>query len=191
MGRVTTAVEHLRVEEIDARINQLTQAWRIRRWLVIGCALVHPKPAAEIAQELGLARQTVHNLVAAYNRGGAAAIETPGKGQRQRAYLSLRGEQAVVDKFLKQSAKGQVSRGLKIRAALEKAVGHKVAKTTLYRVLKRHQWRKVVPRPYHPQSSPNLSRLVIMSLGSGLERPKATPLGTPYSITLNNTATIL
>jgi hypothetical protein len=32
-------------------------------------------------------------------------------------------------------------------------VGHPVAKTTGYRVLKRHQWRKVVPRPRHPKRS--------------------------------------
>ncbi|HZC00818.1 MAG TPA: hypothetical protein VE844_05480, partial [Gammaproteobacteria bacterium] len=46
----------------DERIKQCTAPWRIRRWQVIRCALVNPKPAAEIALEVGLARQTVHNL---------------------------------------------------------------------------------------------------------------------------------
>ena len=153
MGRVTRAVEHLQVEEIDERIKHATEAWRIRRWQVVRCALVHPKPAAEIALEIGLARQTVHNLVAAYNRHGPKALESPGKGRRQRAYLSLEQEQVVVDQFLKQSEVGRVSTGLQVKPALEKAVGHQVAKTTVYRVLKRHQWRKVVPRPRHPKSS--------------------------------------
>ena len=99
-------------------------------------------------------RQTVHNLVAAYNRHGPKALETPGKGQRQRAYLSLEQEQAIVDQFLKQSELGQVSTGLQVKPALEQAVGHPVAKTTVYRILKRHQWRKVAPRPRHPKSSP-------------------------------------
>jgi len=153
MGRVTRAVGHLRVEEIDERIKHTTEAWRMRRWQVIRCALVHPKPAAEIALELGLARHTVHNLVAAYNRHGPQALETPGKGQRQRAYLSLEQEQAIVDQFLKQSEAGRVSTGLQVKPALEQAVGHPVAKTTVYRVLKRHQWRKVAPRPRHPKSS--------------------------------------
>jgi transposase len=153
MGRVTRAVEHLRVEEIDERIKRATEAWRMRRWQVMRCALVNPKPAAEIALEVGLARQTVHNLVAAYNRHGPSALETAGKGQRQRAYLSLEQERAVVEPFLKQSEVGQVSTGLPIKAALEEVVGHQVAKTTVYRLLKRHQWRKVVPRPRHPQGS--------------------------------------
>lgn len=153
MGRVTKGVEHLRVEEIDARIQQCTQAWRIRRWQVIRCALVHPKPAAEIALEVGLARQTVHNLVAAYNRQGPQAVETPGHGQRQRAYLSLARERAVVSKFLQKSTLGQVSTGSQLKPALEKAIGRQVHKTTVYRILRRQQWRNVVPRPRHPQAS--------------------------------------
>src|SRR5262249_9389553 len=128
MGRVTKVVEHLRVKEIDARIKQETQAWRIRRWQVIRCALGHPKSAAEIALGVGLARQTVHNLVAAYNRQGPQVLETPGHGQRQRAYLSLEQEQALVTKFLQKSAKGQVSTGAQIKPAVEKAMGRRVHK---------------------------------------------------------------
>ena len=80
MKRVTKVVEHLRAEEIDARIKHCTEPWRSRRWHVIRCALVHLKPAAEIALEVGVARQTVHNLVAAYNRHGPQVLETPGHG---------------------------------------------------------------------------------------------------------------
>ncbi len=153
MGRVTKVVEHLRVEEIDARLKQCTEPWRIRRWHVIRCALVHPQSAAEIALEGGLARQPVHNLVAAYNRQGPQAVETPGPGQRQRAYLSVEQEQALVDKFLKKSALGQVSTGNQLKPALAKALGRRVHKATVYRMLKRQQWREVVPRPRHPQAS--------------------------------------
>jgi len=153
MGRVTKAREHLRVEEIDTRMRQCTEPWRIRRWQVIRCALVNPKPAAEIALEVGLAQQTVQNLVAAYNRQGPQALETPGHGHRQRAYLQWEREQAVVAKFLQRSARGQVSTGAQLKPALEKASGQRRHKTTVSRILKRQQWRKVVPRPRHPQAS--------------------------------------
>ena len=46
-----------------------------------------------------------------------------------------------------------MSTGLQLKAALEIVVGHQVAKTTVYRVLRHHQRRKVVPRPRHPQAS--------------------------------------
>jgi biotin operon repressor len=134
MGRVTGAVEHLQVDEIDERIKHATEAWRIRHWQVIRCALVNPKPAAEIALEIGLARQTVHNLVAAYNRHGPKVLESPGKGRRQRAYLSLGQEQAVVDQFLKQGEAGRVSTGLQVKPALEKVVGHSLTDFPYMRV---------------------------------------------------------
>jgi len=153
MGRVTRAVAHLSVAEIDARIKQCKESWRIRRWQVIRCALVHPKPAPEIALEVGVARQTVHNLVAAYNREGPSVMETPGHKNRPRAYLSWAQERRVVAKFVKQSVHGQVSTGLQLKSALEHAVGHPVHKTTVYRLLKRQQWRQVVPRPRHPLAS--------------------------------------
>jgi transposase len=154
MARVCTAAAYLSVEEINARIKHEREAWRIRRWMVIRHALVDPQPAAVIAVHVGLASQTVRNLLWAYQRGGPAGIDTAGRGQRQRAYLSLKQEKTLVAKFLKKSAVGQVSTGTLLKPTLEKAVGHKVAKTTVCRVLKRHQWRKVVPRPRHPESTP-------------------------------------
>jgi hypothetical protein len=39
---------------MDEWLKRYTEAWRIWRWQVIRCALVHPKPVAEIAHELGL-----------------------------------------------------------------------------------------------------------------------------------------
>jgi transposase len=154
MARVCTAAAHLRVEEIDARIKHEREAWRIRRWMVIRHALLDPQPAAVIAAHVGLAPQSVRNLLWAYQRWGPAGIDTAGRGQRQRAYLSLTQEQAIVAKFLKQSVVGQVSTGIRLKPALEKAVGHPVAKSTVYRMLKRHQWRTGVPRPRHPASTP-------------------------------------
>jgi winged helix-turn-helix protein len=156
MARVCTAAAHLSVEEVETRIKHQREAWRIRRWMVIRHALVDPQPAAVIAVHVGLAPQTVRNLLWAYNCRGPAGIDTVGKGQRQRASLSLTQEQALVRKFVKKSAVGQVSTGIMLKPVLEKAVGRRVAKTTVYRILKRHQWRKVVPRPRHPDSTPEL-----------------------------------
>ena len=34
-----------------------------------------------------------------------------------------------------------------IKRAYEAEVGHKVVKTTIYRMLDRHDWRKIMPRP--------------------------------------------
>jgi hypothetical protein len=40
------------------------------------------------------------------------------------------------------------------KIAYEQLVGHPVHKTTIYRLLDRHQWRKIVPRPCHVKAEP-------------------------------------
>jgi hypothetical protein len=111
MARVGTAAAPVRVEESEARIRHEREVWRMRRWRVMRQALVDPQPAAVIAAHVGVAPQTVRTRLWAYQRWGPAGIDTAGRGQRQRAYLSLTREQQSVDKCRKQSAGGQGSTG--------------------------------------------------------------------------------
>jgi transposase len=55
--------------------------------MVIRHALVDPAAAKDIALRIGLSVFTVRDLIQSYNQHGSVAIETLGKGQRQRAYL--------------------------------------------------------------------------------------------------------
>jgi transposase len=153
MGKVIRVKSHLTVEEIDARLKSLQDFWRIRRWLVIRHALVDPAPAQEIALRLGLSVCTVRDLIEAYNRHGPKALETPGKGQRQHAYLSCDAEQTVLSPFIAESQSGHVAVARVIKKAFEEKIGHRVATSTIYRLLHRHQWRKGVPRPKNPRRS--------------------------------------
>jgi transposase len=153
MGQGISVKNHLSVEAIDQRIKQATEAWRVRRWLVIRHALVDPAPARAIGRRIGLSICTVRNLIQGYNRQGPAAIDTPGRGQRQRAYLPLEEERAFLEPLIEPSRAGHLSTAREIHVELEKTLGHPVAKSTIYRMLKRHEWRKLVPRPKHPHST--------------------------------------
>ena len=153
MGKVIRVKPHLTLEEIDARLKKLHDFWRIRRWLIIRHALVDPAPAKAIALRFGLSVFTVRDLIEAYNRYGPEAMETPGKGQRQHAYLSVEDERTLLAPLLADSQAGQLANARRIKQALEAAIGHRVATSTIYRLLHRHHWRKVVPRPKNPQSS--------------------------------------
>jgi transposase len=153
MGKVIRVKPHLTLEEIDARLKTLHDFWRIRRWMIIRHALVDPAPAKDIALRLGLSVFTVRELIEAYNRHGPDALETPGKGQRQHAYLSVEEEHTFLSPFLADSQAGHLAKTRRIKHALEAAIGHRVATSTIYRLLHRHHWRKVVPRPKNPQSS--------------------------------------
>jgi transposase len=154
MPRVTKAAPHLNDAEIDAMLTHARSLWRIRRWMIIRHALVDLQPARVIARHVGVAAQTVHNLIAAYNRQGPAAIDTPGRGQRQRAYLTLEEERALLAPFVQQERAGQLTTLTPIKAALEARLGHRVHTATVYRLLHRHGHRKLVPRPRHVAADP-------------------------------------
>lgn len=153
MGKVIRVQPHLTVEEIDERLKQLHDFWRIRRWMIIRQALVDPAPAKAIAFRFGVSLFTVRDLIEAYNRQGPEALETAGKGQRQHAYLSVEEEQTVLSPLLEKSQAGHIGTVGVIKTALESRIGHPIATSTVYRMLARRQWRKVVPRPRNPRSS--------------------------------------
>jgi len=152
MGKVIRVQPHLTVEEIDERLKHLPDFWRIRQWMIIRQALVDPAPAKAIAIRFGVSLFTVRDLIEAYNRPGPEALATPGKGQRQNAYLSVEEEQRVLSPFLEKSQAGHIGPVGVIKKALESRIGYPIATSTLYRMLARHQWRQVVPRPRNPRS---------------------------------------
>jgi transposase len=80
---------------------------------------------------------------------GPDAVVGPGKGGRRRFYLSWNEEALFLESFKQAALTGHIATAAEIKAALERRIGHKVHKTTVYRLLKRQGWRKVVPRPFH------------------------------------------
>ena len=147
MAKVTRAVHHLSEEEILKRIKRTVGFGRVQKWLAILIATIDPCPAGEIARHTGLAEQTVHNLISAYNRLGPLALERPGKGNRGRAYLSMQEEAKFLSPFFERAVAGRITTAREIHRALEKRLDHSAHLTSFYRLLKRHGWRKIVPWP--------------------------------------------
>jgi hypothetical protein len=65
--------------------------------------------------------------------------------------MTVDEERLFLSSFLKKSARGEILVVSEIKKAYEKAVGHRVPKSTIYRIVARHGWRKVAPRPHHPK----------------------------------------
>ena len=154
MGRMTRAAPHLPLETVKARMLSAPTQTQRRRWTIVYNALVEPRLARSIALHCGVSVATVHVVISSYNRLGPAALDTPGKGGRRTEYLSLPQEQAFLAPFFDRAAKGQIATADEIQQALEAQLGHTVHHSTVYRLLERHNWRKRVPRPVHPQADP-------------------------------------
>jgi hypothetical protein len=93
-------------------------------------------------------------VIASYNRVGEVATQTPGSGGRRHAYLTLAGERAFLAPFVARAQQGKIATIGQIQQAFEAEVSHPVHFTTIYRLLARHGWRKLVPRPSHPKANP-------------------------------------
>jgi transposase len=152
MVRVTRAAEHLSVEEVKQRMRSDPRPLYRQRWLIIYHALVDPRPAEEIARHCGVKTPTVQQLISRYNRFGIAAVETPGKGGRRREYLTREQEQPFLEPFFARAQTGEIVTIAEIQRAFEIQIGHEVDDSTIYRLLHRHGWRKIMPRPSHPQA---------------------------------------
>jgi transposase len=154
MARVTRAAAHLSIEEVKTRLKTDPRSWCRQRWLIIYNALVEPRKAEEIARHCGVSKATVHDVISTYNRLGVAAVETAGKGGRRHQYLTLEEEEQFLAAFFAWAEAGEIATTAEIWRAFEARVGHEVDDSTIYRLLNRHGWRKLMPRPRHPKADP-------------------------------------
>ena len=110
------------------------------------------KSAGEIAAATGFCKAYITQLIAKYRDGGIEAIAGNHYGGNHRN-LSREEERVILEPFNEIAEKGQMIEVSEISEAYEKAVGHKVGKNQIYKVLKRHGWRKIMPRGKHPQKA--------------------------------------
>jgi len=151
MNKKSKAKPHLSAIEIKQRMKTTVGFWRVQKWLIIHNALNGLLSAEEIAACTAVTSSMVHKTISEYNRFGPAAIETKGKGGRRHSYLTAEEERHFMENFVAQAQTGSIATAGDIKKAYEKQIGKKVHKTTIYRLLDRNGWRKVVPLPHHPQ----------------------------------------
>src|SRR6266571_8563633 len=170
MARVTRAAAHLTLEEVKIRMRTDPRALYRQRWLIIYNALAQPRKAEEIARHCGVSKATVHQVISTYNRFGVVAVETPGKGGRRHQYLTRQEEEQFLAPFFARAEAGEIATVRQIWQAFETRVGHKVDDSTIYRLLDRHGWRKLMPRPRHPQADPQVQEQFKKTLQRRLKR---------------------
>jgi transposase len=106
-----------------------------------------------IAQVVGLSISHIRRIWSDYLRGGLKAGAGRPKGGRQHEHLSLQEERAFLAAFEKEARAGPCLTARAIKPAYEQQVGKAVPDSTVCRLLARHQWRRIQPRPKHPRRS--------------------------------------
>jgi len=107
-----------------------------------------------IARTVGLSVSHVRRVWSDYLRGGLAAAQGRPKGGRRHQNLSAAQEESLLAPLHQQAQRGELVTVAKIKLRYQAQIGRSVPDSTVYRVLARHQWRQVQPRPKHPKDNP-------------------------------------
>jgi transposase len=99
----------------------------------------------------GVSLSTVNRAHMAYDGGGIKALKPKPIGGRQRENMMPSEEKALLAQFSKAAGAGQMLNIHDLKAAYEQAIGHATSNSTVYNLLARHGWRKLMPRPFHPK----------------------------------------
>jgi transposase len=106
----------------------------------------------ETALAVGWSQITVKIVQSRYLREGEKVLIGKGRGGKRYSNLTEKEEADLLSSFLEKARVGGVLVVSEIKAAYEKKLGKQVPKSTVYRMLARHGWRKIMPRPKHPKA---------------------------------------
>ena len=137
VGRLTKALKR----EKDPVVRQRIQMVLLRE---------DGKTQPQIAELTGVSLSTVNRAHMAYDNGGVNALKTKPSGGRIRENMTLKEEKAFLGQFAKTAGAGELLNIHDLKSAYEKAIGHPTSNSTIYNLLVRHDWRKLMPRPFHP-----------------------------------------
>jgi transposase len=112
-------------------------------------------PPERIAVMTGMSVATVRVIHSRFLREGTQFLtQRPGRGGRRHTLLSDEQVERLLAKHATAAGEGQVVEAGAFKRDYDALVGHPVAASTVYRLLARAGWRKIVPRPSHPKKDP-------------------------------------
>jgi transposase len=107
------------------------------------------KTNKEVSEILGFSETYASKLVAKYKAGGMDAILVDKRTSNNKR-MSYEEEAKFLEQFVELAEAGQIVTVSIILQRFEEVTGKASNTSTIYKLLKRHGWRKVQPRPRHP-----------------------------------------
>ncbi len=144
-------------ETINSLAERLKKAEGKPEFQRIQCILLRvtlQASAKDTAQVLGWTTGTVRVMHSHFAKLGDSFFDITKRGGRHRQNLTPEEEIQFLKPFFDRAKTGGILVAAEIKRAYEAAVGRKVAESTVYRLLERHDWRKIAPRPRHPKADP-------------------------------------
>jgi len=148
-----------RKRTLEGDINEIAKAMKscsnpdeYRRIQCVHLGLLHPQMSAKQIGDIALFSESrVWAIHADYRKGGLAAL-ADSQGGRYREYMSLDEEVKFLEPFEQKSQAGALAVVGEVKKAYETKVGKEVHESTIYRLLAKHGFRKIVPYKRHKKA---------------------------------------
>lgn len=110
----------------------------------------------QTAAALGIGHATVSRHQATFREGSLPKNATTPRswGGRRNSWMSYEEEKEFLAPWLAKAQSGTLVVASPIREALAQRLGQAVKASVVYRLLERHDWRKVAPDTRHPKNDP-------------------------------------
>ncbi|MGI6636559.1 MAG: helix-turn-helix domain-containing protein [Christensenellales bacterium] len=125
---------------------------RVEKLLEVLTLRYEGKSNREITERTGYNERYVTTLLAKYRKQGLEEFIRIKQTSHHRKMTEAE-EARLLEKCSELADQGKVLSVADIRQVFEEALGEKTASSYIYRVLKRHEWRKVMPRTKHPKAA--------------------------------------
>ena len=136
-------------EQIKAA-EKRTQDKRLSRQLKVLMLRYEGKSNPEIAEKLDISIDRISHLVSQFKRDGLEEFMRM-KYTGHNRNMTHEEEQAILDGFTEQAEAGHIITVKEIKAAFDEKLGRDTGRGYIYMLLARHKWRKIKPRPKHPE----------------------------------------
>ena len=151
--RPPSSIPESRLAELQEFRKNKWPGFEFHRFLCVWLRAEQGLSTKEIARVLGWNVNTVRFTQKDFITRGPKALVEERRGGRRRQLMSFEEEKCFLAAFEKAAESASMLVVARIKEALEKQLGRTVHKTTVYRMLQRHEWRKVAPRPQHPKQN--------------------------------------
>ena len=106
----------------------------------------------EVAKMVGMRLNSISQLCQRYREQGLEEFKR-NKYTSHRQALPVEQEEEILARFEKAAEAGQEVTAREIKAAFDEVRGKDTGRGYIYMLLKRHGWRKVMPRSKHPKAA--------------------------------------
>ena len=141
------------INEIAKLLKRRTSTDEYRRIQCVYLAMRYPEMSAKQIGEITLfSENRVWIIHGKYRKYGIEGLKEK-RGGRYHENLTFDEECKLLSSFVDESESGRLVVAGKIKLVYEAQVGKKVPESTVYRMLSRHGFRKIIPYQRHPKAN--------------------------------------